>query len=760
MPENDPYAAIAEQGDPYAAIAEKTEATKLPEKTAKKPGYFTPENFQNLASEAGEREQEYQRRATYPGPARLVMRQGKPVYEPVGEQPTLASRSGAGLMSGVEAIVRVVDQVTAGLLDPKTAVAFLVSKVSPAAAGAYFSAQSTLGSKDAAKDIAKNGLTPENAERGLLSLAGIAGGASAGLEGSASPKPAGELLKGLKERAQNVARRVTTAKSGVTNAVVDAGDQYAGELGKNQQARREAVQENIDKDTKEKADIDRNERETAETNAKIEAENKASRDAVARKAELAKSVDEQSVAVGKSIEDVESKVYAAGDQKFKNVRTALGINETNKGPELPPEPLIETVKDIQKNVLQDIPENVKEFRAILNMEGEQPSEAESDVRVLPTRTLYGQPISETNVESFPVTPNEPVPGEELEPATPLTWDKLQSLKSRIDARLRSRGRINGDLKRGLFQARDAVVEQMGRIASQREGAAAAWQDARNFWREMKEDFHESTGPQGSASPVAQALNAVDPKNIRGVVLRTQSEVENRAVKILRKYREYGGWEAATQIEQLNRDYKEMTGLPKKAEVKPAAEAPKHKITGFKEVPEQPLPPTVNPEQVSRQAIQQTAERVGRLNVWDARIFASSVIAGLMAPFLGVKGGIELGAAYVVTKYLMSDALTKPNVINWIAKTPPSELAALRKLPQAQLVNIKNGITTAGELTKAKTISPELADFLGPENVKRILAASGAVAGSQQRKRKPPGEQKRDLQEMRHSNPALPVGVDQ
>jgi hypothetical protein len=733
-PVSDPYTATAEQSDPYAATAEQEQSPP-----AKKPGYFTPENFQNLASEAGEREQEYLRRANYPGAAKPVVKDGKLTYEPTGEQPTTASRYGSAFMSGIEGIVRVTDQVTAGLLDPKTAIAFLVSKVSPAAAGAYFMTQSSAGAKDAGKDIAKNGWTPENSERLLLALSGIAGGATMA-EGSTTPKPVGELLNGLKERAQGVARRVTEAKPGVTKAVEAAGDKYANELGENQQARREAVAQNIDKDTKAKAEIERNERDVAEKNKAIEAENKASREAVARKAELAKTVDEQSAALGKSIENVESKVYKAADERFKTVRRAIGNVEA------PADNLIASVKNVEANTLQGIPENIKEFRSILRMEGEEagPLSIGGGGEISPGEPGYEQ-VRQAYLDEGLLKENEP-----------LTWDKLQSLKSRIDARLRSRGRINGDLKRGLFQVRDAIVDQMGEMAESA-GAGEIWTDARNFWRQMREDFHEPTGPSGSGSPVAQALDAVDPRNIRQPFLRTQSGVGNRAIDILRKYPQYGGTEAAAQAEQMLRTQQEMQGLPKTATEKPAATVKPHKISSFKEVPEQPLPPSVNPEQVSRQKIQETAERVGRLNVWDARIVASSVIAGVLAPFLGLKGGVEIGAAYVVTKYLMSEALTKPKVVNWIAETPPSELAALQKLPQAQLVNIKGAITTAGELTKAKTISPELREFLGPENVKRILAASGAVAGSKQRKA--PGEQVRDLNKY-SSNPNLPVGVDQ
>ena len=737
----DPYAEFQQPAsDPYAEFQKPATDATPPAKPAAKPAYFTPENFQNLASEAGEREQAYQYIAT--GAEK----------DPRGA----LARAGAGVMSGVEGIVRVTDQITAGLLDPKTAVAFLVSKFSPAAAGAYFMTQSSVGATDAGRDIAKNGWTPENTERLMLSLAGIAGGATMTESAPKTTLKAGELLKKLKEKVHGVTRNLTEARQGVREAVVNEGDKYANELSKNQEDRREAVQENIDKDTNAKADIERSERETAEKNREIEAKNQASRDAVARKAELSKKVDKQSAALGKTIEQVEAKVYKAADEKYNTVREKLGITKDNPGPTVPPDRLINTVRNVQTEVLRDIPEDVEEFRAILKM---APDEEGAAPAVAPTATFQGEPISATNYPTFEGTgrpeaqPPEPA---EIAEGKPLTWDKLQSLKSRIDARLRSRGRINGDLKRGLFQVRDVIVEEMGGIA-ERNGAAEEWTDARNFWRQMREDFHDSTGPSGSGSPVAQALDAVDPRNIRQPFLRTQSGVGNRGIDILRKYPAYGGTEAATQAEQLILDYNEMTGLPDTVKETPTVKAPKHKIFGFKEVPEQPAPPTVNTEQVSRQKIQETAQRIGRLNAWDARIVASSAFAGILAPVLGFERGVEVGVGLVVTKYLLGRALEKPALVEWIARTPPAELAALSKLPQAQLVNVKSAITATAELTKAKYISPQLGAFLGPENVKRILAASGAVAGSQTRKSA--GQQKKDIHAIRSSNPSQPIGEE-
>jgi hypothetical protein len=147
-------------------------------------------------------------------------------------------------------------------------------------------------------------------------------------------------------------------------------------------------------------------------------------------------------------------------------------------------------------------------------------------------------------------------------------------------------------------------------------------------------------------------------------------------------------------------------------------------------------------------------------VWDARILASSAIAGVLAPFIGVKGGVELGASLVAVKYYLSSALEKPKVLDWIARTPQSELGALRKLPGAEKINIQHGLTEAAiESAKGKKIkvSPELRSFLGASNVQRLIAAGVVNKGAQEKK---PAEQLKDLkaiQQRYSSNPNMPAG---
>jgi hypothetical protein len=297
---------------------------------------------------------------------------------------------------------------------------------------------------------------------------------------------------------QPLARKITGVETAVKEEVGKTAEKQAGVLEKNKADRLETVRGNLAKQRAANTDITRDKMAIGEKNKAIESSNKAQAEQVALRGELAKTVDQQSNQLGEHISKVEASVGREANQKFEQVRAKIG------NPEVDAQPLVDLVKSVKTDILQDIPENVKEFNAVLRHEA--PPEFLADA--------YEKAV-----------------GEPLEGPEPLTWDKLQSIKSRVDARLRAaRTRpMNGDLKRALYSVREGVVDAMG-TAAEANGAGAEWAEARDFWRNYKQDFHEPTGPSGSGSPVAQALDAVDPKNIRQPFLRTQATTGNRATR--------------------------------------------------------------------------------------------------------------------------------------------------------------------------------------------------------------------------------------
>jgi hypothetical protein len=355
-----------------------------------------------------------------------------------------------------------------------------------------------------------------------------------------------------------------------------------------------------------------------------------------QRSDLAKTVDQKSVDLGKSIENVEKNVGDEANRRFETVKAKVGQDA-----QLPPTELIAATRNAE-GLLNGVPENIKEFRRIYGMEG----------------TDNGGPLPIGPERS--VSPDEP--GYEgvrqaykdsglLKESEPLTWDKLQSLKSRLDARLRgpaARG-MNGDLKRALYAGRDAVVDQMGKMA-EAAGAGNDWAGARDFYRQYKEDFATPHGPSGSGSPVASALDAVDPSNIRQPFLRTQSTIGNRGIDILRKYPEYGGSEAAQIAQDLVGSHQQRLDTPRPRQAKPTPTAP---------VPQEAPPAQgVDITNARYNAIRDRLADWKGLSKWEART------GGLLA----------------IPERAIAWIIDRPSVVNWIKQPTPADLAIIDKMP--------------------------------------------------------------------------------
>lgn len=691
-------------GEEYMA---KRRAGALPKKEVTSFSTNPQQALAEAGQEAGEIAQEYQTEAT---PA--MFREGK--Y--AGDRPLLDQAANA-IASGTFEMIGVGAKLASGLTDWKTAAAFLVSKLSPAASAAFFATQ---GAKQAYDAVRNGDTSPENVQNFLLGLSTVSGATAGGMaEKSATPA---DIKKGISERVHSFARRSTEATQDVKAAVKESGEKHAEATARNRAEREEAMRGNMRMRQEQLTKDDQTKIKVQDKNRQIEAENTRAQEEQAaqvnQRNETLRTVDEQSNQLGTKIRDVEQKVGREANRKFEEVRAKIG------NPEAPSDDLLEAVATAQDDVLQGIPEKVKEFQAILKMEGAAPEVQEMRAQIMETQGLKGkyENLTETqrNRVDFAVAQES---GGIPEANEPVTWDKLQRLKTVIDDRMRARN-VDPTMKRALGTVRDRIIEYMGQMAEQA-GAGAEWGEARNFYRQWKEDFWEPSGPSGSGSPVAQAVEAVDPKNIRQPFLRTQATTGNRGVDILRKYGNYGGTEAATLAQQMIENQKNIGRVPTPA--KPKALQPTPEV--FPQPRSKPVPAkipgqaTVDIDQVARESIERTARRVGRLNAWDARVIAGSVIAGVLAPFLGLERGIELGATYVGTKLALAKALENPKVMDWIARTPENELRSLYQLPNIDKVNVQTALTDAAIKAKA-TPSPQLQRFLGAKNVARILAAQG------------------------------------
>ena len=476
-----------------------------------------------------------------------------------------------------------------------------------------------------------------------------------------------------------------------SQAASEIGARGLSKVGELRTTMKEGVQPFARKFTGVEGDLKKNVTQAAEKTAAAEEAHAEATDTAVQRQGLAKKLDETSMKAREHIGKVEASVAKEANAKFDAVRAKIGNPETEA------KPLVDAVKSAEENILQGIPENIKEFRSIIGHGEDVPVE-----------------LQQAYAEATGAMPEGP---------QPITWDKLQSLKSRIDSRLRNGGRLNGDLKRALYSVQDTIVNTMGDVAEQH-GGAELWSDARKSWRQYKEDFHEPTGPSGSGSPVAKALDAVDPKNIRQPFAATQSTLGNRGVDILRKYPQHGGTEAAATVEEMMGHHENLRKMGSDKAIKPVKT------------------PTVDALQASRDSIAKKAANWGSFNARDVGIIASGGLGELIGGLFGgslperILGAATGVGAYEGGKYAMSRALNNPKVVSWLEKTPKAEYEALQKIPGADKVRIINAVTDAViKSGKPVKLSPAAQQLIGPANVARIAAATGAVSGTRVQNRK-------------------------
>jgi hypothetical protein len=584
----------------------KRAAGQLPVKDV----YTDPkEALAQTAEEFGQDAQRYQNLAT---PAQF--RQGKQVEDRAQiDQALNALKSGGSEIAGVAA------KLGSGLLDWKTSAGILVSALNPAMGAAFFATQ---GSKQAYDSLRRGDVSPDNVQNFLLGLSTVAAATAGGMSGkSATPGELKEKAQGLvdktKNRAHSLARGVTESRLGVRADVQRAANAQADILDKNRAERESTIRGNLEKTRSKNVAIERNKMAIADKNKEIEARNRSQADQVAQRTKLTEEVDRQSTELGKSIENVEQKVGEEADRKFEEVKKKIGVG-TGDAPTTSPEKLVEAVNIAQRNILQNIPDSVKEFRSIMQLGGE--SEALGELR---SQVMQGQGMGGSYADLPPeqkglVDDIAKKYGGEVTDGQPVTWEKLQRIKTTLDAAMRSRT-TSQIMKRALGFVRDEVVDTMGKIAEER-GAGEQWDEARQFYRQWREDFYEPTGPSGSGSPVAQALDARDPINVRRPFMRVDASTGNRGIETLRKYGTFGGTEAADLAQRVLQSHETASGLPETVRPKEFKQAPQAiRMPQTKAAPPIPEKPTVDIHELAKKHIEETSRRVSRLNAWDARV---------------------------------------------------------------------------------------------------------------------------------------------
>jgi hypothetical protein len=393
---------------------------------------------------------------------------------------------------------------------------------------------------------------------------------------------------------------------------------------------------------------------------------------IGKRQDMEAGVERQATDIKKNTAALESKVYAEANRRFEALKEKIGADK-------PGEPLADTsqlnelIQGVQNNMLPEESSLLKRILKLTSPDAGELTQLRRDV--MNGQGMKGSyedlsPQQKTLVDDIASRYSA-----DISQGDPATWRRLQNIKTSIDKAIQAPS-TSYTMKQALGLVSDKVVDMMGRMAEEK-GAGKDWEDAKQFYTNWREDFHQTKGQFGSGSPIAEVLKEKDPMTVVKSLSRTQGPKTNRALDILRRYQQFGGNELAGSVEKMMKERAQTSELLKKS--------PDVKAAGQEK-------PTIDPEHLSRKAIGATQGRIGRLNVWDARVLAASAIAGVVAPFIGLKGSAVLGGSYVLGKIGMARALENEKVVKWLAETPPREIEALQKLPGADRVKIAGAIT--------------------------------------------------------------------
>src|SRR5208337_1666738 len=253
-----------------------------------------------------------------------------------GQRPLLV-RAGNALLSLGHETANVVNQMYAGVLDPKTATALIVSKLSPAMSAAYFATQ---GGKDAYEAIQKGEASPENIQRFLLGLATVSGAVGAAGEGApaeaarintsvAAVKNAPELVRQGSQILAGVGPERTTAPlvEEFKKSKTAAEEKQAGETEKTDVANREKAEKYQTAKREHFRAQEEAKAEYALETEEVKARNQAQEELQSRRGTLARNINQGSSEIGTRIQELDRKVRAQGNEKYNAVKAKVAADE-------------------------------------------------------------------------------------------------------------------------------------------------------------------------------------------------------------------------------------------------------------------------------------------------------------------------------------------------------------------------------------------------------------------------------------------------
>lgn len=438
---------------------------------------------------------------------------------------------------------------------------------------------------------------------------------------------------------------------------------------------------------------------------------------------LTESISQGSRQFGEGIKELSRKVKTEQiDPQYEAVRKATAAD--------PGEPLAEIAKDARtaEGLIKGSTENIKQFRELLRKAPETEGVQTSAGFTVPGEPLYEQLVQEGAIDT----------------GGKLPYSDLQGYSTELGDKLR-KGGMPDDVYRAIKYLKEKIDTRKQAIAD-RNGVGPQLVKANADYTHYVDTFFEK--PSAIAATL-ERVGKLDPEHYAAPVISGKAA----QLGIMRLMHYANEFPEARQLAEQAKSLRGMSGKLK--------EFPKQKQI------EQPKPPTLDDVKARKmKEVKSEAREIGRLNRWDASLIAGSAIG----PFFGRWETLLIDPAYLVGRKALGKFLDRPAVLKWLAEPSPDDLRILSSLPAEAKAEI------AGKMTdfivkerKPVPIGPGAKRFLGPVALsvietaamkkKQTLDTAGDLVRDAQGK--PPGRQKKDLEEIqqRYSNPAMPVGPE-
>ena len=497
-------------------------------------------------------------------------------------------------------------------------------------------------------------------------------------------------------------------------------------------------------------------KEHAEETKRVEEVNKAEAEKVGKRAELAQKIKGDSSTLGGQLKSFYQKAKKYGKELY------APVDEATEGKSVPSTDVAALVTHAEDNILRGSEENIKQFNDILKRTESEPElkEDEADSRGYSYR-------------------------EKLEAGEPLTFRDLQGYYEELGKKIYGPGsaELLSDVKNAMRFVRDGIGKlktQMAREAGVGDELVAA----DKFHSQLQGTFNDMSPVQRArnigqraGSPVARAIRAVDPQYIRDPFLNPA--YGDRALGLLKAYENDPvlGRDAkalVSTVEGIQKDFKEMGELPKKAKVEEAPAAPALKeLPEKKELPEPPRPPAppeakpfekpvFNPpekvvppdvpdyekepeaysteqlaqhlKELKRGKVRTQSEKFKTANKWDMVAFGYGLYDAVESLMQG-KFPLPKAWAYILGHWGAGKLMEVPKINAWLTDITPADIAVLEKTyagnplgkAQAQAA-MTEVLSKSGQKLKPSTITT-LGKFLTKPQVQQIIKATvkGTVA---------------------------------